>query len=111
MEQLHPTQVAARELLIAAERRGIDLRPLWEDWIFCAEDRMISLWHEEWKYHYALDGETGQPTGNSSFDAFWSESGVIGGIDEALQLLLAWLVDRKAVGALPARDRRSWGTS
>jgi len=111
MDQLEPCQVAARELLAVAELRGIDLRPLWLDWVFRSEDRTIYFWQEEGKYHYTLEGEIGQATGTTAYGSFWGESGVIGGIDDAVQLLSAWLLDRKEVGELPMRDTISHGTN
>ena len=111
MDELEPCQVASRELVDFADCRGIDLRSLWETWVFTRESRMIYFWHEKGEFHFTLQGEVGQPTGTTAYDSYWGESGVIGGMDDALQLLLAWLQDRKAVAALPARVTTTWGTS
>ena len=72
---------------------------------------MIYFWHEKGKYRYTLVGEIGQSTGTSSYASCWSESGMIGGIDDGIQLLSAWLLDRKDVAELPIRDTISWGTN
>ena len=111
MDQLDPTQVAARELVAFAERRGIDLSPLWRDWVFRSEDRLIYFWREEGNYRYTLEGGGRQEPPANSSAPYRGESGVIGGIDNALQLLSAWLLDWKEVDALPVRDSVSHSTN
>ena len=109
IKQLDPTQIAARELLTIAERRGIDLSPLWRDWVFRTEDRMIYFWREGDKYCYALEGASGPQSNVNQLNNFMRESGVIAGIDDAVELLSAWLLDRKDVARLPMRHVASHG--
>jgi hypothetical protein len=116
LDQLDPTQVAARLILVVAEGLGMDIRSLSRDWIFRAEQRMVYFWQEGGEWHYTFFGTiktapTSFQANPSTTDPWWSESGTIGGIEAAIALLTAWLVDGKEIDELPKRETATYGTN
>jgi hypothetical protein len=127
MDQIENERETARELTAFAGRQGIHVEQLRHDAMFLADRRWVIFWRTwdegpaqgpspETKglLHYSLQGSiTDLPArlkeSRTAFRGVWTEAGTLEDQEHALQLLSAWLIDRKEVDALPCRSIQSYG--
>ena len=121
MDPVENERRTAQELVSHAQLQGIDLVPLCNDSIFDKDNRWIFLWRKldglpctgpanekDGTLHYNMQGTIAVlprelKDSASAFQGMWSESGTVENIEEALELLKAWLLNRKEVDDLPCR--------
>jgi hypothetical protein len=114
MTDLESQEATARELVVLARQRGIDLDATRHDFAFFNAGRLIMLWRKEGKVHYNLQGPVRKlperyRASAHAFHGMWTEAGTLTNLEEALEFLKAWLVDRKEVDDLPRRLVRREG--
>jgi hypothetical protein len=114
MNDLESQQATARDLITFGQERRIDLLSICYDWAFLNEGRFISLWRKEDRVHYSLQGKIGAlpqrfKASACAFRGMWDEAGTLGNMEEALDFLRAWLLDKKEVDDLPPRCVRREG--
>jgi len=113
------------EIILLSKQRGIDLEPFRVDFGFCTNRRFIFLWRKD---SLPGTGPVNQPLGtlnynmqgkitklpailkesSSAFQGAWSEAGSFETIEQAFELVNAWLVDGKEVDELPGRSLRRY---
>jgi hypothetical protein len=114
MNDLESQEATARDLVVFAGRRGVDLSSVCHDLAFFNGGRFILLWRKEGKVHYNMQGSIdvlperykASPT---AFRGVWHEAGTLADLEQAFELLKAWLIDRKEVDELPGRSMRREG--
>ena len=126
MDVLETFQNAAQELVSLAQQRGIDLEPFRHDFTFLKEHRWIYVWRKNslpgtgpaneplGTLHYSLQGKVAAvpESFRASAGAFrgrYHEAGTLADLEQAFELLKAWLIDRKDTDDLPQRFVRSEG--
>ncbi len=127
MDQVQNERTTAQELVSFARQRGLDLEPLRNDYMIQVGQRWVYFWRrrdelpcsgpaeeEEGTIHYNLQGPiTALPSSvrgsSGNFAGMWSEAGTFENIEQALELLRAWLIDSKEVDELPKRQVRRLG--
>lgn len=126
MDVLHSFRATAHELVELARQHGTDLESLRTDFTFLNGRRWIDVWRKDafpgtgpigephGTLHYNLQGKiTSLPTVlKESADVFrgsWSEAGTFENLEQALELVKAWLIETKEVDDLPARRIRRYG--
>jgi hypothetical protein len=127
VDPIENVRATAQELIAHARRRGLDLEPLRNDFAFGSDKRWVEFWRKrddlpctgrpeekEGTLHYRMDGAISMLPDylKASADLFrgaWSEAGTLDSIDQASELLKAWLIDRKEVDDLPPRHIRRSG--
>jgi hypothetical protein len=107
-------EATARELLSLAGQDRVDLAPAYGHGSFLRDGRIIWLWRKGDAIQYSLQGPVvalpHQYTASAAaFRGMYDEAGSVADIGRALELLSAWLLDRKEVDALPSRSVRSSG--
>jgi hypothetical protein len=114
MNDLESQEATARELVAFAKQRGIDISATCYDWAFLNGGRFIFLWRGEDKVHYNMQGRIEAlpqryKASASAFRGMWHEAGTLVDLEQAFELLKAWLIDRKEVDDLPERRMRREG--
>jgi hypothetical protein len=126
MDPLDSFRATAKELVSLAREQGIDLEPYRKDFTFQKDRRWIDVWrknslpgtgpaHEPLgTLHYNMQGGISVlPSllrgSESAFQGAWSEAGRFENLEQALDLLRAWLIDRKEVDDLPMRSMNRYG--
>ena len=114
MNDLESQAATAQELVAFAKQRGADLSSTCHDFAFFNEGRFILLWRKQGKVHYNMQGSIDvlPATYKASAGAFrgmWHEAGTLADLEQAFELLKAWLIDRKEVDELPQRSMRREG--
>ncbi|MBV9125020.1 MAG: hypothetical protein JO112_16825 [Planctomycetes bacterium] len=114
MNDLESQEVTAQELVAFGKERGVDLSSTCYDFAFFSEGRYMLLWRKEGKVHYTLQGRINKlpesfKASASAFHGMWHEGGSLADIEQALDLLKDWLLDKKEVDDLPPRSIRSQG--
>lgn len=127
MDPTDNERMAAQELVSHAQQQGVDLETLRNDSMFQKDQRWIILWRkrdelpcsgppneEEGTLHYnmqgAIDVLPDQLKGSASaFQGTWTEGGTFENIEQALEFMKAWLLERKEVDDLPCRFIRRCG--
>jgi hypothetical protein len=114
MNDLESQEATALELVALAKQRGADLSSTCHDFSFFNEGRLILLWRKQGKVHYNMQGSiyalpARYKASASAFREMWHEAGTLADLEQALELLEAWLMDRKDVGELPQRRMRREG--
>jgi hypothetical protein len=125
MDALPNSRAVARQLVHLAQEQGVDLEPLLNDDMFIKDRRWIWFWRKD---SLPGTGPANQPLGTlnynmqgaisvlprclersaSAFQGAWSEAGTFENLEQAFELLKAWLVDRKEVDDLPERCVRRY---
>jgi hypothetical protein len=125
MDPIENFRATAQELVSFARQQGIDLEPLRKDFTFQKDRRWIDVWKkDELPYsgpaneprgtlHYNLQGTISLLPGRltesaSAFQGTWSEAGTFKDLEQAFQLVKAWLLDWKEVDDLPSRSVRRY---
>jgi hypothetical protein len=126
MDPLNSFRVTAQELVAYAQQRGIDLGQFSKDFTFQKGRRWIDVWRKDslpgtgpadeplGTLHYNLQGAiTVLPNrlkGSArAFQGAWSEAGTFANLEQAFELVKAWLLDWKEVDDLPSRSVRRYG--
>jgi len=126
MDAAENFRAVARELVSGAQRQGIDLEPFRNDFAFVTDRRFIVLWRkDEQPYSGPVNEKIGTLQYNmqgtidvvphvmkesaSAFRGSWFERGTFESIEQAAELVKAWLIDGKEVDNLPARRVRAYG--
>ena len=114
MNDLESQEATAQELVAFAKQRGADLSSTCHDFAFFNEGRFILLWRKQGKVHYNMQGSIDvlpatYKASASAFRGMWHEAGTLADLEQAFELLKAWLIDRKEVDELPQRSMRREG--
>jgi hypothetical protein len=126
MDPVENSRAVAQELVSLAQQQGIDLEPVRKDFAFQKDRRFIDFWrkdelpcsgpaHEkEGTLHYNMQGAIAVLPSKlkesaSIFKGRWHETGTFENVEQAFELLKAWLLDQKEVDELPPRSVRSYG--
>jgi len=109
MNDLESQEATAQELVAFAKQRGVDLSATCYDFAFFNKDRFILLWRKEGNVHYNMQGSikalpARYKASASAFRGMWHEAGTLANLEQAFELLRAWLLDEKAVDDLPGRS-------
>jgi hypothetical protein len=109
MDFLEARREAAEGLQRYAATRGVDLAAFRDEHdVFSSRNRWIDFWLDGATVGYHLRGEIsklpGQLAGSqSSFRGVWDEAGSINDLQQALELLQAWVMEAKEVDELASR--------
>jgi hypothetical protein len=114
MNHLESQVATTQELVAFAKQRAVDLSPTCYDWAFLNDGRFISLWRSEGKVYYNMQGPIKSlperyKASASAFRGMWHEAGTLVDLEQAFELLKAWLIDMKGVDDLPKRSMRREG--
>jgi hypothetical protein len=126
MDPVDNQRMTAQEILSIARERGGDVEPFYTDGHFEKDQRWIFFWRKdelpysgpagekEGTLHYNMQGSIAVlPSvlreSASVFRGAWTEAGTFDSIEQAFELLKAWLLDRKEVDDLPRRSVRRYG--
>ncbi len=126
MDPVANFRATAQELISFARTRGIDLEPLRKDFAFQKDRRWIDVWRkDEMPYsgpadeplgtlHYSIQGTISVlpnvlKASASAFRGVWNEAGTFEDLQQACELVKAWLLEWKDVDELPTRSVRSYG--
>jgi hypothetical protein len=126
MDPVDNERTTAREVVSYAQQRGVDLEPLRSDSTFQKDQRWIFLWRkrnalpcsgpadeQEATLHYNMQGAisvlpSSLRASAGAFQGGWSEAGTFESLEQAFELVKAWLLDWKEVDDLPSRSVRRY---
>jgi hypothetical protein len=124
VDPVDDVRATAQELITLARQRGLDLEPFLNDFSFECDKRWIDFWRKrddlpctgrpeekEGTLHYNMQGSISVlpdylKASAELFRGGWSEAGTFDNLEQAFELLKAWLIDRKEVDDLPSRHVR-----
>lgn len=126
MDPLDSFRVTAEELVAYAQQRGVDLGQFRKDFTFLKDRRWIDVWRKDSSpgtgpareplgtLHYNMQGAISILPRNlkgsaSAFRGAWTEAGTLENLNQAFELVKAWLLDRREVDDLPGRSVRRYG--
>ncbi|HEY7328941.1 MAG TPA: hypothetical protein VH592_14960 [Gemmataceae bacterium] len=126
MDALDSFRATAQEIVSFALQRGIDLEPLRKGFTFQKDRRHVDCWRKDLlpgtgpaneplgTLHYNLQGAIAVVPDKlkksaSIFRGRWHETGTFESIEQAFELVKAWVIDQKEVDDLPCRSVRSYG--
>ena len=114
MSDFESMQATSRELNSLASRHGIDLAPMYDSGTFLHAARIAWFWRKNGAVHYSLQGKIDvlprrYRASSGAFRGMWDEAGTLADLEQAFELLRAWLIDRKEVDELPQRSMRREG--
>jgi hypothetical protein len=126
MDPVDNMRMTAEEVVTLARQRGIELDPLCIDGHFQRGRRWIFLWRKDelpssgpaheppGTLHYNMQGAisvlpTNLKGSAGAFRGAWSEAGTFEDLEQAFELVKAWLLDGKEVDDLPGRSVRRYG--
>jgi hypothetical protein len=127
MDPMENQRATAQELIAFGREQGVDLDSLHDQSFFDADPRWVFFWRkrddlpctgrpeeEEGTLHYNMQGTISVlpaylKGSEDAFQGMWSEAGTFDNLEQAFQLLKAWLIERKEVDALPPRHVRRSG--
>ncbi|SRR5579883_443458 len=126
MDPTENSRAVAQELVSCAQHHGVDLEPFRSDGHFQKGRRWIELWRKdelpcsgradesEGTLHYNMQGpiDVLPRKLKDSADAFhgaWTEAGTFESLEQAVDFVKAWVVERKEVDELPDRFVRRYG--
>jgi hypothetical protein len=127
MDPLENERATAHDLVSYARGQGVDLESLCKESVFQKDRRWIILWRKrdglpcsgpaqepEGMLHYSLQGAIDQlpgalPDSARAFQGAWTEAGTLEGLEQAFELVKAWLFDGKKIDDLPPRSVRRYG--
>ena len=125
MDPVDNFRATAQELVSFAQQQGIDLESLRKDFTFQKDHRWIDVWRKDslpgtgpaneplGTLHYNMQGAISVLPSNlkgsaGAFRGAWSEAGIFENMEQAFELVKAWLLDRKDVDDLPTRSVRRY---
>ena len=120
MDPLDSFRATAQELVSFAQQQGIDLEPFRKDFTFQKDRRWIDVWRKDslpgtgpaeeplGTLHYNMQGTIAVLPSHlkgsaGAFQGMWTEAGTLENIQQAFELVKAWLLDGKEVDDLPQR--------
>jgi hypothetical protein len=126
MDPLENSRAVAQELVSLAQEQGVDLEPFRKDDTFIKDRRWIWCWRKDFlpgtgpanelpgTLHYNMQGTISMLPSRlresaSAFQGAWSEAGTFENMEQAIELVKAWLLDWKEVDDLPSRSVRRYG--
>lgn len=126
MDPVENMRATAQELITYAQEQGVDLLRFHIEGNLQKDQRWICLWRkDELPYsgptdekvgtlHYNLQGAISRlpnsvQQSGSAFQGVWSEAGVVDSIEQAFDLVKAWLLDGEEIDRLPLRSPRRSG--
>jgi len=126
MDPVENSRAVAQELISFAKQQGVDLEPLRNGDIFRTDRRFVWFWRKDQlpssgpaneeigTLHYNMQGKIELlpnvlKESASAFRGMWTEAGTFESLEQAFELLKAWLIDRKEVDHLPFRRTRRYG--
>ena len=126
MDPVDNQRATAQEILSIAREREGDMELFCTDGHFEKDQRWIFFWRKdelpysgpagekEGTLHYNMQGPIAVlpsvlKESASVFRGAWTEAGTFDSIEQAFELLKAWLLDRKEVDDLPRRSVRRYG--
>jgi hypothetical protein len=126
MDPVENVRATAQELVSFARQRGADLGLLCTDGHFQDDQRWIFLWRKDelpssgpadeqaGTLHYNMQGAIAVlprklKASATAFHGMWTEAGTFESLEQAFELVKAWLLDRKEVDHLPGRSIRRSG--
>jgi hypothetical protein len=131
MDPVENIRATARELVSFAQQQGVDLRPYCTEGDFQKDPsqkdrRWIFLWRKdelpysgpanikEGTLQYNMQGAIAvlpdKLKGSAHiFQGMWTEAGALENIEQAFELVTAWLIDGTEVDDLPQRQVRRYG--
>lgn len=104
----------SKQIVAIASAYNVDVRPICNEYgVFESRKRLIEFWFKDDSLRYHLSGEISIPPAeigpnNRSFQGIWDETGSIPDLEQAFQLLRAWLVECKEIDELPDRTVLRW---
>jgi len=109
---LEEIESVATEIVDLAHLRGINLST--HGGVVLSDERLIFLWHKDSAVHYNLQGRVALLPDQfrdsaCEFHGFYNEAGTILNLEQAVDLVIAWIVDRREVHDFPLRKVRSCG--
>jgi hypothetical protein len=119
-------RATAQELVSFARQQQTDLEPLRQDFTFQKDRRWIDVWRKDalpgtgaaeeplGTLHYSMQGPISRLPSRlkesaAAFQGSWSEAGTFDNMEQAFELVKAWLLDGKEVDDLPSRSVRRYG--
>jgi hypothetical protein len=127
MDPIDNERAVAQEIMSLARDRGIDVEPIcFDGHFFQAHQRFIFFWRKDelpgsgradekvGTLRYSMQGTIFElpfsfKDSAEAFHGMWSEAGRLDDIEQAFELLKAWLRDGKEVDQLPARSTNRYG--
>jgi hypothetical protein len=126
MDPIDNERTTAQELVSYAQEQGFDLESLRNDSVFQKKKRWVFLWRKDESpssgpanekqgtLHYSMQGAIAvlpdKLKGSAgSFRGMWTEAGTLENIEQAFELVKAWLIDGTEVDYLPQRQFRRFG--
>jgi hypothetical protein len=127
MNPVENERATAMELVSHGRGQGIDVESVLKESMFQKGQRWISFWRKlnslpcsgraeetEGTLHYNMQGTiailpNALKESAGAFRGSWTEAGTLDNIEQAFELVRAWLLDGKAVDALPKRHVRRSG--
>jgi hypothetical protein len=127
MDPVDNERATAEEVVSYAQQRGVDLESLRNDSTFQRGRRWIFLWRkrgalpcsgpadeQEGTLHYNMQGSisvllSSLRGSGGAFRGGWSEAGTFEDLEQAFELVTAWLLEGKEVDDLPGRSVRRYG--
>jgi hypothetical protein len=126
MDPVENFRTTAQELISFARRQGINLELFREDFAFQKDRRYIDCWRKDelpcsgpaneqvGTLHYNMQGTIAVLPSKLKesagiFRGMWHETGTFENVEQAFELVKAWLLDQKEVDDLPSRSVRSYG--
>jgi hypothetical protein len=124
VDPVEGVRATAQELIALGRQRGLDLESLRNDFNFKRDKRWVFFWRKrddlpctgrpeekEGTLHYNMQGTISVlpeylKASAELFRGGWSEAGTFDNLEQAFELLKAWLIDRKEVDDLPPRHVR-----
>jgi hypothetical protein len=104
----------SKQIISIALEKGEDVSPLCDEYgVFESSKRWIEFWVKDDSLGYHLSGEISTPPAQiaesrPSFQGIWDETGTIPNLEQAFELLRAWLLEGKEIDELPDRSIRRW---
>jgi hypothetical protein len=125
MDPAENLRATAQELVSCAQQQGIDLEPFCKECAFENGQRHIFFWRKDelpgtgpaneplGTLHYNMQGTISVAPSKmkdftGAFRGQWSEAGTFENLEQAFELLKAWLLDQKEVDDLPNRCVRRY---
>ena len=126
MDPVDNVRATAQEVVSYARQQGVDLEPLRNDSMFQKDRDGSILWRkdalpcsgpadeQEGTLHYNMQGAISVLPSSlkgaaGAFQGAWSEAGTFENMEQAFELVKAWLLDCKEVDDLPGRSVRRCG--
>jgi hypothetical protein len=124
MDPVENVRATAQVRIALGRQEGLDLEPLRDDFSFKTNKRWVYFWRKrddlpctcrpeekEGTLHYNMEGSISVlpdylKASAELFRGGWSEAGIFDNLEQAFELLKAWLIDRKKVDDLPSRHVR-----